>query len=172
MNIRATLINHYSKKTIREVAKYADQKPTHFKQLMEVFLGSPYRISQRAAIPVELCVKKNNDLLTPYFSRLFSLLKKESTEDSLKRNILRTLQYVEVPNRYKGKILSLCFAFLADPKAPIAVRVFSMTVAANISSKLPEIKNELLIVIKDRLPYESAGFVSRGKKILQQVNRK
>ncbi|GHN02752.1 hypothetical protein WSM22_42410 [Cytophagales bacterium WSM2-2] len=56
-----------------------------------------------------------------------------------------------------------------DKKEPVAVRVFSMTVLGNLAVKVPELRNELIPLIEDQMPYVSAGFVSRGRKVLKQL---
>jgi hypothetical protein len=43
------------------------------------------------------------------------------------------------------------------------------TVLANLVEKQPGLKSELRIIIEDELPYGSAGFLSRGKKILKKL---
>jgi len=84
----------------------------------------------------------------------------------MQRNILRFLQDIEIPKRFYGIVTDRCFA-LMDTKEPIAVRVFSMTVLANIAKQEPDLKKELRIAIEDQLPYASAGFLSRARKVLK-----
>jgi hypothetical protein len=64
-------------------------------------------------------------------------------------------------------LANICFGYLSDPKEPIAVRVFSMTVLANMAKENPELKNEIIPIIEDQLPFGSAGFRSRGTKVLK-----
>lgn len=47
-----------------------------------------------------------------------------------------------------------------------------MTAIFNLSAKYPEIKPELKLLIEMQLPNGSAGFISRGKKILKKLNQK
>ena len=56
-----------------------------------------------------------------------------------------------------------------DDDEPIAVKVFAMTVAANICKHEPELKNELQLVIEDQLENASAGFRARAKKVFKQL---
>jgi hypothetical protein len=44
-----------------------------------------------------------------------------------------------------------------------------MTVLANLAKKLPELKNELVPLIEDQMPFGSAGFISRGRKVLKEL---
>jgi len=46
-----------------------------------------------------------------------------------------------------------------------------MTILFNMTQKIPEIKNELLPIIEDQLPYGSAGFQARGKKIITALKK-
>jgi len=51
----------------------------------------------------------------------------------------------------------------------IAIRVFSMTVCANITFKYPSLAQELIPVIEEHIPHGSAGFRARGAKLLKQL---
>ena len=64
----------------------------------------------------------------------------------------------------------ICFSFLQNPKEPIAVRVFSMTVLAQIAKKQPGLKKELTLMIEDQLPYAGPAFRSRARKVLWELN--
>jgi hypothetical protein len=44
-----------------------------------------------------------------------------------------------------------------------------MTVLSRIAAFHPELKNELRIIIEDTLPFASAAFISRAKKVLPQL---
>ena len=46
-----------------------------------------------------------------------------------------------------------------------------MTVLYNLSVNIPEIKNELKLLIEDLLPYGTAGIKSRGRKILAKLEK-
>jgi hypothetical protein len=39
----------------------------------------------------------------------------------------------------------------------------------NLAKDYPEIKTELKLLIEDQLPHQTAGFKSRGKKILKEL---
>ena len=96
------------------------------------------------------------------------MLDKKDAHVAVKRNIMRLLQDIEIPKQLYGTITDKSFMLL-DPKETIAVRVFSMTVLANIAKQEPDLKKELRIVIEDQLLYASAGFLSRAKKVLKAI---
>jgi hypothetical protein len=47
-----------------------------------------------------------------------------------------------------------------------------MTVCANICKDIPELKEELILAIEDQLEFGSAGIVSRGRKIIKELQKK
>jgi hypothetical protein len=83
---------------------------------------------------------------------------------------MRLLQFVEIPKRYQGQVIQHCFG-LMDPHEPVAVRVLAMTVLANLSRHHPDLKNELKLIIEDQLPFGTAAYLSRSKKILKQLEK-
>jgi len=152
------------------VLKYIGNDETRFADLMDLFLGDEYRVTQRAAWVVGHTADHNPQLFQPYLRPLIENLQ-NSVHDSIKRNTLRVLQDIDLPEDLLGLAADICFGFLNDPKEAVAVRVFSMTVCYNICVKEPELANELQLVIEEYLPHGTAGFKSRGKKILKLLDK-
>lgn len=125
-------------------------------------------MTQRAAWVVSHCADKYPELIEPYIEPMILNLKKNITV-AVQRNTLRVLQEREMPDSIIGDAADICFKILESAKEPIAVKVFAMTLLANICKKVPELKNELKILIEDQLPYGSAGFKSRANKILKKL---
>ena len=97
------------------------------------------------------------------------MLSKPGIHDAVKRNITRFLQFITIPKKFQGAVVDICLEYLANPKEAIAVRVFSMTVLTNMATENPELKNEIVPLIEDQLPFASAGFRSRAKRTLKQL---
>lgn len=170
MNWSKEILKEHSKKQCDKIVSYVGNDPERFTQLVEVFLQGPYRITQRAAWPLSNCVEKHPELLRPHWNKILAFVGKPDIHDAVKRNVLRMFQFVQVPKVYQGRTADICFTFLADTKEPVAIRAFAMTVLANIAREVPELKNELIPIIEDQLPYASAGFLSRSRKVLKQLN--
>ena len=79
------------------------------------------------------------------------------------------MQDIELPEKYHGEIMDMCFRYLESPAESLAVRIFSMSVLTNLVKYYPEIKAELKLIIEDQLPHQTAGFKSRAKKVLKQL---
>jgi hypothetical protein len=89
---------------------------------------------------------------------------------AIQRNTMRLLQYCEIPPRFHGTLIDRCFDYVKDRSTPIAVRALSMTVLHRLIEKEPDLRKELRIILEDELPYASAAFVSRARKILQKTD--
>ena len=171
MDLRATILKEHSKAQCNKIVKYVGNDPNRFSELVEVFLTGPYRVTQRVSWPLSCCVEQNTTLIHPHLSRILKHVQNAEVHGAVKRNVVRLLQFIDIPKKHQGVAADICFKFFNDLKEPIAVRVFSMTVLANLAKKIPELKNELIPLIEDQLPYGSAGFVSRGGKLLNELKR-
>ena len=170
MDIRAALLKEHSKEQTLKIVHYIGENKARFALLMDLFLNDEYRVTQRAAWVVGHTAEKNPQLFQPYLQVLIENLQK-SVHDAIKRNTLRVLQDIDIPEDLLGLAAEICFSFLDDPKEPVAVRVFSMTVCYNICVKEPDLSNELKLIIEDHLPHGSAGFKSRGKRTLKLLDK-
>lgn len=170
MDIKKEVLKEHSKAQTLKVVKYIGNNPVRFKELVQTFLNGPYRVTQRAAWALSCCVENNPALIIPHLRVILKMLKRNDTHDAVNRNIVRLLQFIDIPKKYYGVLVNICFE-LMDPKQPIAVRVFSMQVLSNIATHLPDLKKELRLVIEDQLPYASAGFLSRAKKVLKELQK-
>ncbi|MBX2916403.1 MAG: hypothetical protein KF856_14130 [Cyclobacteriaceae bacterium] len=139
-----------------------------FDELMLVFAAGPYRVTQRAAWPLSYCVQRQPAFLNKHFATIAKMLEATVLADAIKRNLLRALQFVQIPIRYQGRIANCCFAFLTSNE-PTAIKVFAMTVLANLANTNRELKNEIVLILESQLPFGSPGFVSRARKVLKQL---
>jgi hypothetical protein len=170
MDIKKVVLKEHSKAQTLKVVNYIGNDPVRFKELVQTFLAGPYRVTQRASWALSCVVEKNPPLILPHMSVILKMLKRNDVHEAVKRNIVRLLQFIDIPKKYYGTIVDTCFA-LMDVKQPIAVRVFSMQVLCNVAMNLPDLKKELTLVIEDQLPYASAGFLARAKKVLKELRK-
>src|SRR5215510_365939 len=126
MNIREALRVEHSKRQTMKIVRYVGADATRFRELMTIFLGSEYRPTQRAAWAVNYCAEKHPELVKPYLTRLIGLLEKDGGHDAIRRNVARLLQFVEIPERLRGRAYAACYNLVDDPRQPVAVRVFAM----------------------------------------------
>jgi hypothetical protein len=169
MDLKKRLDLGQSKTQTNEIVDYVNGIPNRFKELVEVFLNGHYRTTQRAASPLSICVEKWPYLIDPHLKKLLDHLGNPRAHDAVKRNTMRLFQFIDIPNRYHGRVVDLCFEYLRNPKIAVAIRVFSMTVLANVIDDQPDMKKELKLILEDQLPYGSAAFKSRAGKVLKKI---
>lgn len=166
MNIRDEILAEHSKQHTKKIVDWVGDDTERFAELMRLFLGPVYRISQRAAWPLSNCIEQHPELLKPYFNILIKQLERADAHVAVRRNVVRLLQFVEIPKRYEGHLFDVCYRLFDDPNEPVAVRVFSMTVAANLAKDSPELLAELRLVAAKYPQAATAGFRSRARRIL------
>jgi hypothetical protein len=166
MDLLKEIEKEHSKTQTEKIVKYVGGSKERFAELMQLFLKGEYRVTQRAAWPMSYCVGDHPELITPYFKQIIPLLEKPGVHDAVKRNIVRLLQYVEIPKKYHGQVMSICFDFVADVETAVAIKAFSLTILENLSKLYPDIKPELKLIIEERWEHETAAFRSRAKKVL------
>lgn len=169
MDLQTQLLKGNSKAQAEKIAAFIGSHPARFEELVNLFLAGPYRVTQRAAWPLSICVERNPELVAPHLSSLLRHLSKPGIHDAVKRNTVRLLQHIHIPKRSHGQIADLCFQYLNDKREAIAVRVFSMTVLERIASESPALQRELRIIIEDHLPFASPAYLSRARKILKRL---
>lgn len=153
------------------IVRYVGKSPKRFAELVTVFINGPHHITQRAAWPLTYCVENHPELLTPQLRKILAATTRPGVHDAVKRNVVRMLQFAQIPRTQQGAVADLCFGFLADTREPVAIRVFSMTVLANLAAQEPDLKNEIIPLIEGQLPYATAAFRSRGFKVLKRLKK-
>lgn len=166
MNIRDALLEEHSKEQTKKVVNYIDGDPERFAELMRLFLGPVYRVSQRAAWAVSNSIELHPDLVKPYYNILIKQLERDDAHVAVRRNVVRLLQFVEIPKRYAGRVFDVCYSLLDDPSETVAVRCFSLSVAANLAKDSPELLDELRLVATKYPQVATAGFRSRTRRVL------
>jgi hypothetical protein len=169
MNLEREILKAGFKDQAVFVAQAINSDEEMFADLMQLFFSDDIKTCQRAAWIVSHCAERNSWQVVPYIDKMVKNLYNNIT-DATKRNTVRVLQFVDIPQQLWGETIEICFRFLSGKEA-VAIKVFSMTILYNLSLKVPEITNELKVVIEEQLPYGSAGFKSRANKILKQISK-
>lgn len=172
MNLRETILQEHSKKQCNKIVAWVGVDQKKFNELFNLFLNSEYRVTQRAAWPLSYCVIAHPQFIKSHYSKLITNLKKPGLHDSFKRNTVRLLQVLDIPEKYEGDLMDICFQYLQSPGEPVAVKAFSITVLGNLAKKYPEIIPEIRLLIEEQLPHQTAAFKSRAKEFFKENNIK
>jgi hypothetical protein len=172
MGIPEKLMARHDKSTALEIAHQAVSNPEDFKTLMNCVLSEDKLLVQRGSWAMRWTFEKNPDLFQEYWKPLLEKLN-HPLHDALPRNVLKMASELEIiPETIKDELADKCFEFLESRKQPVAIRVFAMDILEKICREYPELDNELALIIEEFMPHESAGFKSKGKKVLQIIKRR
>lgn len=168
MNLRDRILEQHSKTNCTKIVQWIGNKQERFNTLFDLFLyDDDWCVTQRASWPLSYAVQMHPELIKPHFGNLLKNLKKPKLHDAVKRNTVRLLQDITVPERFRGDLMDTCFGYISSPVEKPAIKAFSLTILHNLSAQYPDIKHELKAIIEDRWEYETAAFRSRAKKILK-----
>lgn len=170
MDIKKRLEEEHSKTLTTAIVAFIGDDKKRFKTLMDIFLQGEYRLTQRAAWPLSYVVIDHPKLVKPYFEKLIKKLQEPDSHPAIARNIFRMFQEIEIPEKYLGILIDLCFKFIMNETKPAAIRAFAITVASHICVSYPELKNELLIVLNQlNLFPQPPSIKSRIKLALKEL---
>ena len=172
MDIKAALIREHSSAMRDKIVAYVGDDKKRFEELIFLMLTSEYRVAQRAAWPVSYCVENYPELIKPWLQKMIKKLDEKNIHDAIKRNSLRILQTVNIPEKLCGELYNKCYKFLHDINEPIAIRVFSLSVMENISTKYPELKGEVQHNAESLLHCGIPALESRSRIVIKQLKKK
>jgi hypothetical protein len=168
MELRVQLLQAHSKVNCNLIVDWIGNSQKKFDELFALFMSNDSRIVQMSSWPLSYCVEAYPNLIQKHFPNLLKHLKKQNNHEAVKRHSLRLLQFVTIPKKYQAIVMNICFDFIQNIDEKPTTKVFSMVVLENLAKLYPEIKPELCLIIETQMPYESAGFKSRGRRILSK----
>lgn len=168
MDIKKKLDQGHSKTINAEIVQYVGNSEERFQKLLDCVLGDDMRLSHRASWALGDVSLKYPDMFRKHHRVLIDALKKKQNHNAIRRNIVRTYQFADIPEDYEAELYDICLNFIANAEEKIAVKAFSIRVCERVIEKYPEMKNELLELIKVNLPIWSSGLKNRGSKFLKR----
>ncbi len=167
MKLRNEILKEHSKAQTVKIMQWIGDNQERFDELLELFIKDEYRVVQRAAWPLSYCVMEHPELIKNHFGKLINNLHKPGLHNAVKRNTIRLLQDINIPVKYQGEVMDICFNYISSPDEAAAVKAFSLSVLHNLSRTYPEILPEIKLLIEERWDSQAASFKSRANKILK-----
>lgn len=167
MELRNEILKEYSKQQCDKIVKWIGNNEERFNELFHLFLNSEYRVTQRAAWPLSNSAIAHPKFMKGNFEKLLSNLQKDNLHDSIKRNTVRLLDAIDIPVKYEGRIMEICFTYLESPDEAVAVKAFSISILGKLAKKYPEIIPEIKLMIEEQIPHQSAAFKSKSKAFMK-----
>jgi hypothetical protein len=171
MDIQNEILAVRSKEQVTKFVKWTGNDIKRFGTLMEFFLSGDEPLAKKAAWIIGHCAEQHPELVTPWLEPMIKKVQKPGVHSALKRNVVRILQFARIPRKLQGKVANLCFGFLSSINEPIAARTFSMTVLERIAHEEPALKKELELIVRQMLPYSTAAFHARAKRVLKDSKK-
>jgi len=169
MNLRTTILAEHSRSQTDKIIKWVGQSQARFDELLQLFLKDEYRVTQRAGWPISYCARNHPSLINKHFGKLIKNLQKKGLHPAVKRNTVRILEDIDIPARFHGEIMTICFDYIQSPEEAVAVKAFSLTILEKLLPLYPDIRNELKLIIEERWDHETPAFHSRARKILKKL---
>jgi len=161
---------NYSKLGLERVAQDCIDSPEMFDLLIELISKEKGRPAQIASWVLSKVTDLNSNLVAWHFKPLLKLINQTGSA-AVNRNLIRTFMRIDIPQEYHGQLIDACLYALQNRDNSIAERAFSMHVLGKYVKLYPDLSNELIPVIEERMPHESAGFKSIGRKLLGKINQ-
>ncbi len=148
------------------------ENPELFGCLKDLVLSEESPYAQRAARVMAICSLQYPELFVPFRQEIAGKITRIQNEGVI-RNLL--MIYAEMPLAFTTKektvLMNLCFDFLISQAAAVSIKVYSMEILYKMVTEIPDIGKELYGIIENQMPFSSAGFKSRGKKILKKLTK-
>ncbi|MEO6188293.1 MAG: hypothetical protein ABIO82_01450 [Ginsengibacter sp.] len=166
MNLVEKIQKEHSKENCYQIVSWVGNNQVRFDQLFKLFLEAELRVTQRASWPFSYAAIAHPGLMKKHFERLLANLNKPALHGAVKRNTLRFLKEIEIPERHHGAILEKCFHYLESQEEEVAIKSFALEILSQLAKKYPEIIPEIKILIEDQIQHQKPAFKSTAKKFL------
>ena len=167
MDLEEEILTVRSKEQVLKLVRWVGKDKLRFRQLMKIFLQEADPLAKKSAWIIGHCAERHPELISPWLRAMVRKMQEPEVHEAVKRNVVRILQFVDIPRSLQGIVANLCFEFISSIDEPIAVRTFSMTVIAHIAKNEPALKKELEFVVRQMLPYSTPAFRARAKKVFK-----
>ena len=167
MDIKKQLSKEFSKMNSVKVSLMVGADQDTFDELMECMLLDDPEIARRAAWALSFCFREHPFLFNKHVATLVEIMNSKTCHVAVKRCATQSLEGMEIPEDLEGLAYDYGMSILTDPNEAIAVKAYCIQILQNIADKFPELKQELIQVVEDRMPFETPAFRSRGKRMLK-----
>jgi len=170
MDFRSLLLNFPSGAEKDLYIKEVVGSEAHFETLLELALHDPDPVAWRASWILDGSDEQKPGLGQPYLGKIIKALPDLESKGSL-RTLLRMLCRYDIPEESQGLLIELCFNYLTSELYPVAVKAHAMQIVYNHVLLYPELKDELVAVLEDQMENNSVGFMSRGRRLIKQMEK-
>ncbi len=169
LNIPSELEREHSKRNTLRIARWIGSDPARFALLMSLVLNGERMIAQRASWVMSHSIEQTPALAAPWIDKMIRRSCEQDIHNAVQRNIIRSLQLVEIPKRLRGIAVNVCIGNIQSVHSPIAVKACSMVVLTNIAMNEPDLKREIHFMLEPLLLHDSGAVKASAKKALKRL---
>lgn len=169
-DIKSSIAADRSKDNIDHIAHILSRNPKLLKETM-VLIDGDLNIAMRFTWMLGHLSEQSPSLVSPFVPMLFSKRQTHPIK-GFHRSLCKIMTSTGVPQEIEGEVVDQIFKWCLDPKTDVAVKVYGITVIANLCEKYPDLDGELRQVIEDQYDLNSVAFKARAKKVLKQLDKK
>jgi hypothetical protein len=109
MDLQAELLKGHSEEQTAKISRWVGNDAKRFAELIHFFLHGAYRASLRAGWVVNIITEQYPNLVKPHLSKLVEHITHKDVADAIKRNVVRLLQFIDIPQKLHGDVMNACF---------------------------------------------------------------
>lgn len=171
MNIQERIAKPLSKIEVQHIVEELYGNKSCLAEFILLFHHAAHSDMNRAAWILGVFAERHMSSLTTHLPTIANCLNIEPITDGVKRNVLRILRQIPLPENIHSMVMNKCFDYVANPNEAIAVRSFALETLTNLAAFYPDIKPEIQCIAEDILQHQqpSAGLKSRAMKTLKML---
>lgn len=168
MEMRDNFVKWQGKENVPGMVDFFLQNPDKIPELIECCMDPSDSVDMRATWILNYLAGKDQSLVQPYLQDLVSYMAGD-VHTGVKRHVMRLFEDIDIPEELEGILYDHCIEFILNPKLPVAVPAFAMTVGTKICIKYPELIEEFLEVCRTLSVSESPAIKVRLKRVIKAL---
>lgn len=138
-----------------------------FDALASLVYGDDPVLAQKAAWPMTYISGAHPEWIQKHLPALLAATKKPGVHTAIVRSVVRSLQFVSIPQSLHGEVMDSCFRYIEDINEKPAVKAFALTVLHHLSKQYPDILPEIREIVASRMDLETPAFRVRARVFLK-----
>lgn len=164
------LISDSSRQMANMATDLAVQSHDLYMRFFEISLEQQPEYGQRASRVFFHSSILKPEWLDPLVPHIVEILP-ELQSDSVTRNLLRIFTERPLPSDEKvlGHLASFCFSVIEGEPRSVAVEVYALTILSKLAGMIPELGDELILILNGKLDHPSAAISSRSRHLIRKL---
>lgn len=142
--LESILRDRTSKAVTMRGVEYVGNSSERLRELFDIILNGDSLLSRRASWCISYIAENHTQLFRALFPVVLDLASDVELHAAYRRNALKLLESIEIPEEFHGKVLDICFAALQNPNEAIAPKAYAMGILRTLCDVYPDIKQEVI----------------------------